>query len=142
MSIPPFSLFSAVSELLVTAGVLFVVRRNWTRRPFPFAVFLGVALFEGLVNVMYMAGRASEASAGHPAAATLGMGMKLAFAAHGLLSLLAYLVFVVLGTLAHQAQDQGSWFFRERPALTWSFLVVWTISIVSGEVIFALRYLA
>jgi hypothetical protein len=141
MSIPPFSVFSAASELLVTAGVLFVVRRNWTRRPFPFVVFLSVALFEGLVNVMYMAGRASQASAGHAAASTLPAGMKIAFAAHGLLSLLAYLVFVVLGTLAHQAQEQGRWFFRERPALTWSFLAVWTISIVSGEAIFALRYL-
>ncbi len=143
MSIPPFSLFSAVSELVVTAGVLFVVRRNWTRRRFPFAVFLAVALFEGLVNVMYMAGRASEASAAHAAtaAAALPAGMKIAFAAHGLLSLLAYLVFVVLGTLAHQSQEQGRWFFRERPRLTWTFLVVWTVSIVSGEVIFALRYL-
>ncbi len=141
MSIPAFSLFSAISELLVTAGVLFVVRRNWTRRHFPFAIFLSVALFEGLVNVMYMAGRASEASAAHAASAALPVGMKIGFAAHGLLSLFAYLVFVVLGTLAHQAQEQGRWFFRERPALTWSFLVVWMVSIVSGEVIFALRYL-
>lgn len=141
MPIPAFSIFSAVSELLVTAGVLFVVRRNWTRRRFPFAVFLSVALFEGLVNVMYMAGRASEASAAHAAAPVLPAGMRIAFAAHGLLSLLAYLVFVVLGTLAHQEQERGRWFFRERPALTWSFLAVWTVSIVSGEVIFALRYL-
>ena len=26
--------------------------------------------------------------------------------------------------------------FRERPSLTWTFLVVWTISIVSGEALF------
>lgn len=143
MHIPAFSLFSAISELFVTAGVLFVVLRNWNRRPFPFAVFLTVALFEGLVNVMYMANRASEASAAkaHAVASTLSTGMKIGFAAHGLLSLLAYLVFVVLGTFAHQEQKQGRWFFRDRPALTWTFLVVWTISIVSGEVIFALRYL-
>lgn len=141
MHIPAFSIFSALSELLVTAGVLFVVRRNWTRRTFPFAIFLSVALFEGLVNVMYMAGRSAEAAAGHPAAASLPVAMKLGFAAHGLLSLLAYLVFVVLGTLAHQEQDRGRWFFRDRPALTWSFLAVWTVSIVSGEALFALRYL-
>ena len=142
MHIPPFSLFSAVSELFVTAGVLFVIRRNWTRRPFPFGLFLTVALFEGLVNVMYMANRAAEASAPHTAAASaLPTGMKIAFAAHGLLSLLAYLVFVVLGVLAHQEQQRERWFFRERAALTWSFLVLWTISIGSGEVLFALRYL-
>jgi len=139
MHIPAFSLFSAVSELLVTAGVLYVVRRNWTRRTFPFAVFLAVALFEGLVNVLYMARRASEASAA--AAPALSTGMKIAFASHGLLSLLAYLVFVVLGVFAHQEQQRQRWFFRKRPALTWTFLAAWTVSIVSGEVIFALRYL-
>lgn len=141
MSIPPFSIFSAVSELFVTAGVLFVIRRNWTRRPFPFPVFLGTALFEGMVNVMYMANRSSEASAGHAVASTLSTGMKIAFAMHGLLSLVAYLVFVVLGVFAHQEQQRGKYFFPDRPGLTWTFLVLWTISIVSGEVIFALRYL-
>ena len=126
MHIPAFSLFSAISELFVTAGVLFVVRRNWTRRTFPFALFLGVALFEGLINVMYMAKRAADASAATQAAAhALSTGMKIGFAVHGLLSLLAYLVFVVLGVFA----------------LTWAFLVFWAISIGSGEVLFVLRYL-
>jgi hypothetical protein len=141
MHVPAFSVFSAISELFVTAGVLFVVRRNWTRRRFPFGLFLAVALFEGLINVMYMASRASEAAAGHAAASTLPAGMKIAFAAHGLLSLLAYLVFVVLGVFAHQEQQRQRWFFRDHPVLTWTFLVVWTVSIGSGEVLFALRYL-
>ena len=35
MAIPAFSLFSAISELFVTAAVFYVVYRNWTRRPFP-----------------------------------------------------------------------------------------------------------
>jgi nitroreductase len=140
MHIPPFSIFSAVSELFVTAGVLFVVRRNWTRRPFPFALFLVVSLFEALVNVMYMANRSAAASA--PATTeVLSSAMRITYAAHGLLSLVAYLVFVVLGTLAYQEQKAGRWFLRDRPVLTWGFLVMWTISIGSGEVIFALRYL-
>jgi len=114
MHIPPFSIFSAVSELFVTAGVLYVIRRNWTRQPFPFALFLTVALFEALVNVMYMANRAAAATS--PAAKeVLSIGMKIAYACHGLLSLVAYLVFPVLGVLAYQAQKAGRWFFRPRP---------------------------
>jgi uncharacterized membrane protein YozB (DUF420 family) len=139
MSIPPFSLFSAVSELFVTAGVVFIIRRNWTRRRFALSIFLAVALFEALVNVLYMANRASRAATG---AESLATGMKIFYAAHGMLSLLAYLVFVVLGVFAYQEQNAGRFFFRDRPWLTWSFLVVWTVSIVSGETIFALRYLA
>ena len=138
MSIPPFSIFSALSELLVTAGVLFVVRRNWTRRHFPGALLLAVALFEALVNVLYMASRSAQVSTG---AEVVAPSMKLFYAGHGMLSLLAYVVFVILGVFAYQDQKRGRWFFAERPALTWAFLVGWTISIVSGEAIFVIRYL-
>src|SRR5262245_47792718 len=140
MNIPPFSIFSAVSELFVTAGVFYVIRRNWTRRLFPFALFLAVALFEALVNLMYMANRSAAASA-PGAAEALSTGMKIGYASHGPLSRFAYLVFVVLGTLAHQEQRAGRWFFRDHATLTWVFLVMWTISIASGEAIFVLRYL-
>ena len=138
MAAPAFSVFSAVSELFVTAGVAYVIVRNWNRRPFPLGLFLTVAVFEAFVNVLYMATRTARAAAGTDALST---GMKIAFAAHGLLSLLAYLVFVVLGVIAWQEQRAGRFFFRERPAVTWTFAVAWVISVGSGEVMFALRYM-
>lgn len=138
MDIPPFSIFSAISELFVTAGVLYVIWRNWNRLKFPLWLFLTVALFEALVNVLYMANRASQAATG---AHEISTGMKIFFAAHGTISLVAYLVFVLLGIFAYQEQKDGRFFFRDRPVLTWAFLIVWTISIVSGEAIFVMRYL-
>ena len=139
MPVPAFSAFTAASELFVTAGVLYIIRRNWTRRRFALWLFLAVALFEAFVNVMYMASRASQVagSSGPPLAA----GMKLAYASHGLLSLLAYLVFVMFGVFAWQEQKNGRFLFRDRPALTFAFLVVWVVSVLSGEGIFVARYL-
>ncbi len=141
MTIPPFSLFGAVSELFVTAGVIYVIRRNWTRRPFPLAAFIVVALFEAFVNVMYMATKAAKLSGGAVGADAVPPTMRLLYAGHGMLSLLAYLIFVILGVLAYQDQKQGRYFFPERPALTWSFAILWAVSIVSGETIFVTRYL-
>jgi uncharacterized membrane protein YozB (DUF420 family) len=138
VAIPPFSIFSAISELFVTAGVFTIIRLNWTRRAFPLALLLAVALFEAFVNVVYMANRASRAATGADA---ISPGMKVFFAAHGMLSLLAYLVFVILAVFAWQEQRAGRFFFRERPVLTWVFIAVWTVSIVSGEALFVLRYL-
>ena len=138
MQIPPFSIFSAVSELFVTAGVFYVLYRNWTRRSFPLWLFLTVAVFEAVVNVLYMATRTARAAAGVD---TISTGMKIAFASHGLLSLIAYLVFVVLGVIAWQEQRAGRFFFRERAALTWAFVVAWVISVGSGEALFVARYL-
>ena len=138
MHAPAFSTFSAVSELFVTAAVLVVVIRNWKGLKFPLALFLTVALFEALVNVMYMATRTAHAASG---AESVGHGMRLAFAAHGMLSLLAYLWFVVLGVIAWVHQQAGKFWFRDHPVHTWAFLVVWAISIGSGEVMFVMRYL-
>ena len=42
---------------------------------------------------------------------------------------------------AYQEFKAGRYFFRERPGLTWTFIVVWFISVGSGETLFALRYL-
>lgn len=137
-SIPAFSVFSAISELFVTAGVFTMIRLNWLRRGFALWIFLAVALFEALVNVLYMANRAAAAASGsEPVAA----GLKIFFAAHGLLSLLAYLIFVLLGVIAYQEQKAGRFWFREHPALTWAFVALWTVSIVSGEALFVIRYL-
>jgi hypothetical protein len=138
MAIPSYSLFSAVSEVFVTVGVLYLVRRNWTHRPFSLPLFLGLALFEAMVNVVYMANRASRAAAGHD---TLPTAMKVFFAAHGMLSLVAYLAFVMLAVFAWQDQKGGRYFFPERPLLTWIFVTVWLVSVISGEMVFALRYL-
>jgi hypothetical protein len=137
-AIPPFSIFSAVSELIVTAGVLWVVRRNWTGRGFPIVAFLALVLFEAFVNVLYMANRAAQAATG---AEPVSSGMKIFFALHGLISLVGYLVFVILGILAWQEHRAGRSFFREHPVLTGWFVALWTVSIASGEALFAFRYL-
>jgi len=138
MAIPAFSIFSAASELVVTAGVAVVVGRNWQRKKFPLALFLGVALFEALVNVAYMANRTARAASG---ADPVSSGMRLAFALHGMISLLAYLWFVVLGVMASVQQQADRYWFREHRVHTILFLIVWTVSIVSGETMFVLRYL-
>jgi len=118
--------------------VLVVVGRNWNRKTFPLGLFLTVALFEALVNVMYMANRTAHAASG---AEALAPGMRLAFALHGMLSLGAYLWFVVLGVIAWVNQQAGRFWFREHRAHTLAFLIVWSISVISGETIFVLRYL-
>lgn len=138
MNIPPFSIFSAISELFVTAAVLVLVRRNWSGRGYSLPLFIAVALFEALVNVVYMANRASAAASG---AEPVPEGMKAFFAIHGILSLVAFLLFVILSVFAWQEHRAGRSFFRERPGFTIGFLTLWLVSVLSGEALFVWRYL-
>src|SRR5687767_7320604 len=54
--IPPYSIFSATTEVLVTAAVFYVVWKAW-HGDFRRALLVSVLVFEVLFNVSYMAYR-------------------------------------------------------------------------------------
>jgi hypothetical protein len=130
-----FSTFSAISELFVTAGVLYVVLTNYRGAGFPWKVASAVIVFEFFVNMLYMTTRmrAQSVSGEHSA-------LHLLAAIHGVLSLVIFALFVVLAFLAYSAAKRGENFFQQRPALTWSFIALWLVSVGSGEVFYLSRY--
>ena len=137
MQIPTFSIFSATSEIFVTIAVLYCILRTLRGDRLP-KVLMGVVLtFELCINVLYMANRAAAADT----SVQLTAAMKLFFAAHGTLSLVMFLVLVVtyLLSLHNESDGKSNWFQRHRTG-TYVLLVFWMISVVSGEVIFVMRY--
>lgn len=137
--IPLFSIFSAISEVFVTIGVLYSVITTMRGNPMP-KVLLGVVVtFEACVNVVYMAIQAGKADR----ASDLSAGMKLFFAAHGTLSLVMFLTLAILYliSLADLAKGRDAW-FRRNPVGTWVLVAFWMLSVGTGEVIFYMRYIA
>lgn len=137
-TIPPFSIFSAISEVFVTIAVLYAIITNLKGRPFNWKLLGGVLAFELTVNVVYMAGRAAAADK----STELSTQMKLFFAGHGILSLLMFLSLCVVYLLSvvDLANERDSWFVRHR-TLSWTMIVFWMISVTTGEAIFVMRYL-
>jgi len=135
---PAFSIFSALSEILVTVVVLATVLANLRGRPLRWRLLGVVLAFELAVNVVYMAGRASQADADR----TLSPGLKAFFAAHGILSLamFVWLAAVFLISVVDLSGGRETWFVRHR-RLCGVLLALWLVSVLSGEVIFASRYL-
>lgn len=130
-----FSTFTAISELFVTAGVLYVVYSNWKRNPFPTRLAFGVAGFEFFVNMLYMVFRMQQAPQ-----TDLSREMVMLFAIHGSLSLLVFVAYVTLITLAYLDSKKGRFYFAEHPLQTAIFVIFWLISVGSGEVIYFLRH--
>lgn len=137
--IPLFSIFSALSEILVTVAVVYGVLRALSGARFHRALLGFTLLFELCVNVVYMAGRASEADS----SSALSGAMKLFYAGHGILSLLMFigLAAIYLMALVDDSKGRETW-FRRHPSLSWVFLFFWMVSVVSGETIFYLTYLS
>lgn len=135
MSAPTFSTFSAISEIFVTIGVFYVVFTNLRGKGFPWKIALGVIIFEFSVNMLYMIVRMQQ----HTVTET--NQTMLAFAAgHGFLSLLVFILFAVFAFLAYTASKKGKHFFRDNRAVTYSFIVLWSISVLSGEVLYLINY--
>lgn len=131
-----FSTFSAIAEIFVTAAVLYVVYSNVKQRPFPARLAFGTALFEFAVNMFYMISRMGQAS-DHPAMST---AMIVLAATHGALSLLVFIAFVALALLAYLDSRRGKFYFAEHRVVTIVFLIFWMLSVISGEVLYFLRF--
>ena len=135
MSAPAFSTFSAISELFVTAGVFYIIFTNLKGRNFKWKLAAGVIAFEFLVNMMYMIVRMQQHGETNSDAAFV------AFAAgHGFLSLLVFIVFVVFSFMAYSANKKGRHFFQQNRGLTYGFTALWTLSVVSGEILYFINY--
>jgi hypothetical protein len=131
-----FSTFSAISELFVTAGVVYVCTKSYLGRGFPWKLAAVVATFEFCVNMAYMVVRMGE----HANPAQRSPFAWLA-AIHGSLSLLVFAAFVILTFLAYFAHKRGEQYFRDRPKVYWTFMVFWFLSVGSGEAFYIIRYL-
>ena len=135
MSTPTFSTFSAISEIFVTTAVFYVVFKNLKGQGFAWKAALGVIVFEFSVNMLYMIFRMQQQSVSESSPT------MVAFAAgHGFLSLLVFVLFVVFCFLAYSGFKKGKYFFRDNRALTYAFVALWTISVVSGEVLYFINY--
>jgi hypothetical protein len=137
MNIPSFSIFSAVSEVFVTIGVLYGIVTTMRGKKFPKAMMGVVLIFELCINVVYMATMASRADK----SSDLSTSLKLFFAGHGILSLLMFLVIAVvyLLALADESNGRENWFRRNRTA-SYVLIFFWMVSVLSGEAIFFMRY--
>lgn len=139
-NIPVFSIFSAVSELAVTAAVLYVIISNMHGQALKWKLLLAVLVFEIFVNVGYMVYRASHIAAETSAALSPMLRGLAGF--HGALSLLMLLVLIQLSFLAYWQMQRGRQYFQEHKIVSVLFIIWWLISVLSGELFFVLRYLS
>lgn len=137
MNIPPFSIFSAVSEIFVTAIVLYTIAGNLRGRPLQWRLLGLCLLFETCVNVVYMIFRANKIDAGPELSSLLSTLLMI----HGILSLVMLVGLILLYLISTFDFKAGhpTWFQRHQPA-TWAFIALWLISVGSGEVAFVWRY--
>lgn len=139
MEAPFFSTFSAIAEIFVTIAVFYVVLTNYAQKGFPWKLATGVIIFEFSINMMYMIFRMRETAAAHDPATPNPLAPFMA--AHGILSLVVFILFVVYSYLAYVSWKRGKHFFFEHKGITWSYLGMWMLSVGSGEALYIINYM-
>lgn len=136
-SVPAFSTFSAISELFVTAAVFYFFSMALRRNDFRWALIGITIAFETLFNITYMAsrlGQSAQANLPQPA------WVVALLAGHGTLSLAMFLGLIAFILIAYRRHRvEGINLFATRRRLTYAFLALWTLSVLSGELIYVLQ---
>ena len=141
MSVPPaFSTVSALTELLVTAAVYWFFWRALKFQDYRWGMIAVAIAYETLFNITYMVSRlfTHEEGVTHQHDPWVTWFVAL----HGTLSLGMFIGLVWYVVAARRAFTRGvSDPIGLRPRLAAWFLVLWTISVASGEAIYAFYWL-
>lgn len=140
--VPPFfSILSLVTELCVTASVLYIIYRAYYDGVFLRAFALAVLGYELLFNISYMSARLFGHVLSGEHAHTAHKPYEIAVAAfHGSFSLVMFIALVIFFGFALRGYGRGENFFRAHPSLTAVFISAWTLSVFSGVFLFFLLY--
>lgn len=136
MAASAFSTLSAVTELFVTAAVYTVIWQAYHHDRFRGGLLSFALTYEVLVNVAYMTFRLVSDGGGSDRPEWL----SLLYAGHGLLSLVMLVGLIWFGLAAFRAHRRGRNLFREQKSATVAFVVLWAVSILSGEAIYLAEY--
>ena len=136
MAAPLFSTITLLTEIVVTASVLYAFYSGYVRNRFPYALVALTLAYETLFNVSYMTLRVAthvEDGRDRP--------FEIALAAfHGTFSLLMFVGLIVFMAAAWRNYRKGVNYFRAHAKLTRTFIALWLVAIASGFAFYAVEY--
>lgn len=138
MAPPLYSTFSAITELIITAAVVWFFWSAIKHGKYRWGIIAGALFYETMFNITYMTARFFG---DHGPSADYAAWYSAFLAFHGILSLLMFIALVtfVIWAFDQTGKDRANP-IGERPKLAIMFLALWGISILTGEIIYALQW--
>lgn len=137
MHIPPWSVVTLLTELLVTTSVYVIIWKAYRTGIFLRYFAFAVLAYEALFNISYMASR----ELGEQGAAVYNPYETALAIFHGTFSLFMFAALVVFFLVAARAYKRGENYFLLHPCLTVAFVIAWGVSILSGISFFVALYI-
>ncbi|MBU6142138.1 hypothetical protein KGO95_03440 [Patescibacteria group bacterium] len=134
---PLYSTITLFAELIVSGVIFYALWSGWVRNRFPRKLVVAALSYEVLFNISYMVFR----TAGDRGGSILPPAVIALAAFHGILSLIMFLTLLAFFITAWKRYRIGINFFKTYPRLTIIFGCFWTLSVLSGSLLYVLTYL-
>jgi hypothetical protein len=138
MDIPILSIVTLLTELVITASVYFIIWKAYRTGAFMRRLAFAILGYELLFNISYMLSRELGVDESTVVYNPYETGLAIF---HGTFSLLMFVMLFVFFIMAARAYRRGENYFLIHPRLTWSFVLAWGVSILSGIAFFASLYI-
>ncbi|NTW22449.1 hypothetical protein HGA34_02795 [Candidatus Falkowbacteria bacterium] len=137
MQIPIASTITLIMELIIGFLIYFIVFQGYKNNKFSSKLAFFAISYEIVFNVGYMVYRTVV----KPSTAQLGGALKGVAAAHGILSLIMLIAVVALFLKASKEYAKNTNYFAAHRMQTCLFVLLWSISLLSGIFLYAKVYL-
>lgn len=136
---PLFSTFTLFTELLVTVFVLFIFYKGYRFNIFHKKIAIFTLSYEILFNISYMSYRAftHDKIVGEHTHTPLHTGIAIF---HGVFSLTMFILLIIFLLTAMIKYGKGVNYFREHKTITFAFIFLWMIAILSGVLFYGFAY--
>src|ERR1035437_4411588 len=131
MHAPLYSTIALLAELLVSLAIFYTFFQGYRRNKLPEKVAIGALVYEILFDISYMIYRLPVRESGTNKSLLTGLGIF-----HGTLSVLMLLSLIVFFILAIRNYRRNVNYFLVHKRATFVFLFFWSLSVVSGVVLY------
>jgi hypothetical protein len=135
MHAPLYSTVALLAELLVSLAVFYTFYQGYKRNKLPEKVAIGAIVYEILFDISYMLYRSPTRESGANKTLLTGFGIF-----HGSLSLLMFVSLIVFFILAIKNYRRDINYFLIHKRSTFAFLVFWSLSVISGVILYFVEY--
>jgi hypothetical protein len=139
MAVPIWSTVTLLMEFVVTGAVFYIIWTGVAKMYFNRKLAFGVIVYEAFFNISYMLERSLGRESGSVVAQKSEVAALGIF--HGVFSLIMFFALVIFFLVAAKHYAKGENFFVHHHRLMRVFLYAWSVSVLSGALLFTRLYI-
>lgn len=135
---PLYSTFALFTEFILSGIIYFTIYQGYKYNKFHAKLAAFALLYEIIFNITYMTSRFFSETKEAKTELSFVVGLAIA---HGILSLIMFISLIIFFIMAWKNYHKGVNYFKVHKNLTITFLIFWTLAVLSGALFYFMEYI-